>query len=172
MPGKKNKTKMIPVSPESLGFRTDSGGSSSSGTHNARTPGSLAPESLFRLTHPAVSPASPIVDTHTHLALTFESYRRKYPTGQYTNVHDFVRALYVPAGVQEIVDVWMEAPVRKRLWREYADSALTEESRRDLWGGLGYWFVMGVHPHNAQHYTDAVEADMCVCLCSPPSLGR
>jgi TatD DNase family protein len=85
-------------------------------------------------------------------------------------VHDFVRALYVPAGVQEIVDVWMEAPVRKRLWREYADSALTEESRRDLWGGLGYWFVMGVHPHNAQHYTDAVEADMYVFLCSPPSL--
>lgn len=119
------------------------------------------PESFFRLTHPAVSSTSPVVDTHTHLASTFESYRHKYPAGEYTTVYDFVRGLYVPAGVQEIVDVWCEAPVRQ-LWREFADSAVTEEQRRDLWGGLGYWFVMGVHPHEAKLYTDAVEADMYV----------
>jgi hypothetical protein len=118
------------------------------------------PESLFRITHPA-SPVAPIVDTHTHLASTFEAYRHKYPAGDYTTVYDFVRGLYVPAGVTEIVDVWCEAPVRP-LWREFADSAVTEEQRRDLWGGLGYWFVMGVHPHEAKLYNDAVEADMSV----------
>ncbi|KAJ7621334.1 hydrolase [Roridomyces roridus] len=128
------------------------------------------PESLFRLAHPAVSPASPIVDTHTHLALTFESYRRKYPNGEYKTVYDFVQALYVPAGVQEIVDVWCEAPVRP-LWREFADSALTEEKRRDLWGGMGYWFVMGVHPHQAKDYTDAIEADIIEAMAHPRCVG-
>ncbi|KAJ7489187.1 hydrolase [Mycena latifolia] len=130
----------------------------------------IVPESHFQLTHPAVSPASPIVDTHTHLAMTFEMYRQKYPAGQYTTVHDFVRGLYVPAGVQEIVDVWCEAPVRP-LWREFADSALTEESRRDLWGGMGYWFVMGVHPHQASLYTDAVEKDILEAMAHPRCVG-
>ncbi|KAJ7100751.1 hypothetical protein B0H15DRAFT_944039 [Mycena belliarum] len=128
------------------------------------------PESCFRLTHPAVSSTAPIVDTHTHLASTFELYRHKYPEGQYTTVFDFVRGLYVPAGVQEIVDVWCEAPVRQ-LWREFADSALTEESRRDLWGGMGYWFVMGVHPHEASLYTDAVEADILEAMAHPRCVG-
>ncbi|KAJ7916749.1 hydrolase [Mycena leptocephala] len=128
------------------------------------------PESFFRLTHPAVSSTSPVVDTHTHLASTFESYRHKYPAGEYTTVYDFVRGLYVPAGVQEIVDVWCEAPVRQ-LWREFADSAVTEEQRRDLWGGLGYWFVMGVHPHEAKLYTDAVEADIIEAMAHPRCVG-
>ncbi|KAJ7767975.1 hypothetical protein DFH07DRAFT_808300 [Mycena maculata] len=130
----------------------------------------MIPESRFRLVHPAVSPASPIVDTHTHLALTFESYRRKYPAGEHKTVYDFVRALYVPAGVKEIVDVWCEAPVSP-LWREFADSALTEESRRDKWSGMGYWFVMGVHPHNAKFYTDKVEADIIEAMGHPRCVG-
>ncbi|KAJ7705597.1 Metallo-dependent hydrolase [Mycena rosella] len=130
----------------------------------------LIPESHFRLTHPSVSPASPIVDTHTHLASTFELYRHKYPAGDYTTVFDFVRGLYVPAGVQDIVDVWCEAPVRP-LWREFADSAVTEEGRRDLWGGMGYWFVMGVHPHQASEYTDAVEADILEAMAHPRCVG-
>ncbi|KAF7369195.1 hypothetical protein MVEN_00246900 [Mycena venus] len=128
------------------------------------------PESLFRVAHPAASSASPIVDTHTHLASTFEAYRHKYPAGDYTTVYDFVRGLYVPAGVTEIVDVWCEAPVRP-LWREFADSAVTEEQRRDLWGGLGYWFVMGVHPHEAKLYTDAVEADIIEAMAHPRCVG-
>ncbi|KAJ7176779.1 hydrolase [Mycena filopes] len=127
-------------------------------------------ESHFLVTHPAVSPASPIVDTHTHLALTFESYRRKYPDGKFKNAWEFVRALYAPAGVEQIVDVWCEAPVRP-LWRTYADSALTEEGRRERWGGVGYWFVMGVHPHNAKHYTDAVEADIIAAMAHPRCVG-
>ncbi|KAJ7770265.1 hydrolase [Mycena maculata] len=126
-------------------------------------------ESHFRLVHPAAF-ASPIVDTHTHLASTFEAYRHKYPAGDYTTVYDFVRGLYVPAGVKEIVDVWCEAPVRQ-LWREFADSALTDEDRRDKWGGLGYWFVMGVHPHEAKLYTDAVEADIIEAMGHPRCVG-
>ncbi|KAJ6498572.1 hydrolase [Mycena vitilis] len=128
------------------------------------------PESLYRVVHPAASSTSPIVDTHTHLASTFEAYRHKYPAGEYTTVYEFVRGLYVPAGVQEIVDVWCEAPVRQ-LWREFADSAVTEEQRRDLWGGLGYWFVMGVHPHEAKLYTDAVEADIIEAMAHPRCVG-
>ncbi|KAJ7621316.1 hydrolase [Roridomyces roridus] len=139
------------------------------GKNNKRSHKTI-PESLFQLTHPAVSSASPIVDTHTHLASTFEAYRLKYPNGEYKTVYDFVRGLYVPAGVQEIVDVWCEAPVRP-LWREFADSALTEEKRRDLWGGMGYWFVMGVHPHQAKDYTDAVEADIIEAMAHPRCVG-
>ncbi|KAK7023152.1 hypothetical protein R3P38DRAFT_2532112 [Favolaschia claudopus] len=127
-------------------------------------------ESFFRVAHPSVSSTAPIVDTHTHLASTFEAYRHKYPAGEFTTVYEFVRGLYVPAGVTEIVDVWCEGPVRP-LWREFADSAVTEEQRRDLWGGMGYWFVMGVHPHEAKHYNDAVEADILEAMAHPRCVG-
>ncbi|KAJ7069981.1 hydrolase [Mycena amicta] len=130
----------------------------------------VIPESLFKLTHPAVSASSPIIDTHTHLASTFEAYRHKYPDGQYTTVFDFVRGLYASAGVQEIVDVWCEAPIRP-LWREFADSALTEQDRRQQWGGTGYWFVMGVHPHEAKNYNDAVEAEIIEAMAHPRCVG-
>ncbi|KAF8201330.1 hypothetical protein K438DRAFT_1821820 [Mycena galopus ATCC 62051] len=119
---------------------------------------STPPESLFRLVHPCVSSPPPIVDTHTHLASTFEAYRHKYPAGEYETVYDF------------IVDVWCEAPVRP-LWREFADSAATEEKRRDLWGGVGYWFVMGVHPHEAKLYNDSVEADILEAMAHPRCVG-
>ncbi|KAF7299212.1 hypothetical protein MIND_00869900 [Mycena indigotica] len=128
------------------------------------------PETLFKLTHPAVSPTSPIVDTHTHLASTFEAYRHKYPDGKYADVFDFVRGLYSPGGVQEIIDVWCEAPVRP-IWREFADAALTEQDRQEKWGGMGYWFVMGVHPHEAKHYNDAVEADILEAMKHPRCVG-
>nr|GAT50610.1 predicted protein [Mycena chlorophos] len=130
----------------------------------------VIPESLFKLTHPAVSAASPIVDTHTHLASTFEAYRHKYPDGQYTTIFDFVKGLYAPAGVESIVDVWCEAPVRGH-WREFADAALTEEDRKEKWGGMGYWFVMGVHPHEAKLYNDAVEADILEAMAHPRCVG-
>lgn len=41
------------------------------------------------------------------------------------------------------MDVWCDAPV-KSLWKEYADSALSEEDRREKWGGVGYWFALGM----------------------------
>jgi len=45
--------------------------------------------------------------------------------------------------VDAIIDVWCEAPVDPR-WEEVADSAVQMEQREDLWGGLEYWFVMGM----------------------------
>jgi hypothetical protein len=44
--------------------------------------------------------------------------------------------------VAAVVDVWCEAPVQ-RTWKEIADSAITAEDRKDKWGELEYWFVMG-----------------------------
>ena len=94
--------------------------------------------------HPArPDPAlAPIVDTHTHLLSTYSLYRSKYPFGAHATVYDFARALYAPAGVRALVDVYCEAP-EHGAWRELADSALTEEGRCDVWGGIEYWFVMG-----------------------------
>lgn len=74
----------------------------------------------------------PIVDTHTHLLSTYEEYKRKYPTGKFVaSLSEFVEGFYV--GVDAIVDVWCEAPVRSE-WKEIADSGFA---------GVEYWFVMG-----------------------------
>ena len=87
--------------------------------------------------------SAPIVDTHTHLVSTFAAYRQKYKDGTYETVYDFVRGLYQGKKVTAMVDVWCEAPVQK-IWKEIADSALTEdEDRTGRWGELEYWFVMG-----------------------------
>ena len=83
-----------------------------------------------------------IVDTHTHVAATFENYRRRYKQGKYQTVYDFVRTMYEGRNVESIVDVWCEAPVNRQ-WKEFADSALNPEDVQRLWGGLKYWFVMG-----------------------------
>lgn len=91
---------------------------------------------------PSPPSTSPIVDTHTHLASTFESYRQRYKEGKHENVFDMMRSLYANRNVESIVDVWCEAPVRK-FWREFADSALKPEDRQEKWGGIDYWFVMG-----------------------------
>ncbi|KAF9067219.1 hydrolase [Rhodocollybia butyracea] len=128
-------------------------------------------ESFLQL--PAHSSTVKIVDTHTHLASTFESYISKYnKTGnaQYKNVFDFVKGMYTGKRVEAIVDVWCEAPVRK-LWKEFADSALKEEDRKEKWGGLEYWFVMGVHPHDAKLYNDEVEANILEAMQHPRCVG-
>lgn len=108
----------------------------------------------------------PIVDTHTHLVSTFGVYRSKYPDGQFLTIHDFVRGYYRPSApvsnagyVTNLVDVYCEAPVMKQ-WKEVADSALTDAQRATDWGGVQYHFVIGVHPHEARHYNDAVENEM------------
>ncbi|KAK7451679.1 hypothetical protein VKT23_012356 [Stygiomarasmius scandens] len=119
---------------------------------------------------PAHTSTASIVDTHTHLASTFEFYRSKYKEGKYDNVFDFVKGMYQGKKVEAIIDVWCEAPVQ-RLWKEFADSAVSEEDRRMKWGGLEYWFVMGVHPHNAKDYNDKVEAEILEAMTHPRCVG-
>lgn len=109
--------------------------------------------------------STPIFDTHTHLVSTFSAYQAKFKGGKHTTVHEFVRRVYdAEAGeivedhgeadanglipterskVEAIIDVWCEAPVQKKIWKEIADSALREEQRKREWGGIEYWFVMG-----------------------------
>jgi hypothetical protein len=85
---------------------------------------------------PAPPSTLPIVDTHTHVASTYEYYRGRYKEGKHTDVYAFVRAMYEGRGVEKVVDVWCEAPVRG-LWREFADA------EKEKWGGMEYFFVMG-----------------------------
>ncbi len=83
----------------------------------------------------------PIVDTHTHVATTFDYYRGRYKEGRYTNVFDFVTGMYEGRRVEALLDVWCEAPVQK-LWKEFADAAL-DKSPTQKWGSIEYWFALG-----------------------------
>ncbi|KAI0718972.1 hypothetical protein C8T65DRAFT_637607 [Cerioporus squamosus] len=128
-------------------------------------------EHLILPQHPArVAGGAPIVDTHTHLISTFSAYRSKYKAGKHATVYDFVREVYRGHGVDAIVDVYCEAPEHET-WKEIADSALTEEDRKEKWGGLEYWFVMGVHPHEAKNYTDEVERTILEAMSHPRCVG-
>ncbi|KAH9892897.1 hypothetical protein C8Q73DRAFT_791883 [Cubamyces lactineus] len=129
-------------------------------------------EHLLLPPHPARpdARATPIVDTHTHLLSTFSFYRSKYKQGKCETVYDFVREMYKDRSVEAIVDVYCEAPVQAQ-WRELADSALSEEDRKTRWGGLEYWFVMGVHPHEAKEYNDEVEREILEAMAHPRCVG-
>ncbi|KAF9552164.1 hypothetical protein CPC08DRAFT_302714 [Agrocybe pediades] len=107
-----------------------------------------------------------IVDTHTHVASTFEFYQHRYKEGKHTTVFEFIKAMYQGRSVDAVVDVWCEAPVRK-YWKEFADAAADNEK----WGGMEYWFVMGVHPHDAKSYTDEVENDILEAMKHPRCVG-
>lgn len=91
-----------------------------------------------------------IVDTHTHLESTFGAYRAAFPAGEFVDLPGFIKGFYGAEskhpGVKTLIDVWCEPPILKS-WKEIADSALTEDLRAEKWGGLDYWFVMGVHPY-------------------------
>ncbi|PVG02415.1 Metallo-dependent hydrolase [Serendipita vermifera] len=134
--------------------------------------------------------AASIVDTHTHLLSTFAVYQKAYPDG-FQSYHEFVRGFYRPPAtsaqeaadtsenqdarqckhsVDTLIDVWCEAPVDPR-WKAVADSARDEEQRKSLWGGIDYWFVMGVHPHEARLYTDDVERDIKEAMMHPRCIG-
>ncbi|GLB38852.1 putative tatD related DNase [Lyophyllum shimeji] len=131
---------------------------------------STPPESFLLLPSPPSS--LPIVDTHTHLASTFSFYRTRYKSGTYTSVHEFAQAMYAGRQVEAIVDVWCEAEAPAQgLWREFADSALRAEDRERVWGGMEYWFVMGVHPHEAKLYTDDVETHILEAMAHPRCVG-
>ncbi|KAK7692895.1 hypothetical protein QCA50_004530 [Cerrena zonata] len=123
------------------------------------------PEETLQLLVPPTS--YPIVDTHTHLHSTFETYKKTYPEGKYKDAWEFVRGLYEGRSVEAIVDVWCDAPVLKNEWKALVDSA----DKKELWGGLEYYFVMGVHPHEAQLYTDEVEKDILEAMQHPRCVG-
>ncbi|TDL18207.1 hydrolase [Rickenella mellea] len=133
----------------------------------------VPPEQFLRLPEYSNGTPSPIVDTHSHLLSTFASYRSLYPDGQYEDVFDFMRGMYDGKGVESMVDVWCEAPVQKE-WKELADSALSEELRKEKWNGIEYWFVMGEHAasvHQAKDYNDTVEADILEAMRHPRCVG-
>ncbi|KAJ8089488.1 hypothetical protein PM082_014740 [Marasmius tenuissimus] len=71
--------------------------------------------------------------------------------------------MYEGEKVDVIVDVWCEAPVQ-RLWKEFADSALTKEDRRTKWDRLEYW-------HNAKEYTDDIERQILKAMTHPRCVG-
>ncbi|EJD40850.1 hydrolase [Auricularia subglabra TFB-10046 SS5] len=124
--------------------------------------------------------AAPVVDTHTHLLSTFSWYRSKYKEGACETVWDFVRAMCnTPASdtdaakqrvkrhaVTSMVDVWCE-PGSWRDWHEIADSAVAGHSKKEAWGACEYYFAMGVHPHEAKHYTDKIEAEILEAMKHP-----
>ncbi|KAF5368274.1 hypothetical protein D9615_010374 [Tricholomella constricta] len=130
---------------------------------------SSTPSEEFLLLPTPPSPL-PIVDTHTHLASTYSAYRNRYKQGKYNDVHEFVKKMYEGRHVDAVVDVWCEAPVQK-IWRTFADSAVKPEDRAGIWGGMEYWFVMGVHPHEAKHYNDDVEKDIIEAMSHPRCVG-
>ncbi|KAG6826950.1 hypothetical protein H0H92_013787 [Tricholoma furcatifolium] len=130
---------------------------------------SSTPSESF-LALPTPPSTSAIVDTHTHLASTFEMYRHRYKEGKIPDVYEFVKQLYEGRNVEAVVDVWCEAPVRS-LWKTFADSALTLEGREKTWSGMEYWFVMGVHPHEAKSYNDDVEKDILEAMAHPRCVG-
>ncbi|KAJ4479953.1 hydrolase [Lentinula aciculospora] len=118
---------------------------------------------------PVHASTAQVVDTHTHLASTFELYSSKYHKDpKYVTVFDFVKGMYTGKRVEAVIDVWCEAPVR-RLWKEFADSALLEEDRKSKWGGLEYWFVMG--QHEAKLYNDEIESDILEAMKHPRCVG-
>ncbi|KAF7796211.1 hypothetical protein EIP86_007385 [Pleurotus ostreatoroseus] len=96
----------------------------------------ILPRHPSRASSPSPSSHTPTVDTHTHLLSTFHAYQSAYKPGQHATVFDFVRALYADHRVEAIVDVWCEAPPLRAMWKEIADSALDEEKRKELWGGM------------------------------------
>ena len=110
------------------------------GKNNKKRPGPPDESQLFL--ENAETSNEPIVDTHTHLLSTISAYRSKYTDGKYGSVFDFVRGVYQGKNIEAMVDVYCEAPVQAQ-WRELADTALTPESRKEKWGGIDYWFVMG-----------------------------
>ncbi|KAJ3513074.1 hypothetical protein NLJ89_g3150 [Agrocybe chaxingu] len=96
----------------------------------------------------------------------FEHYTHAFKDGdgekrKYENVYEFVHGLYEGRNVKAVVDVWCDAPVKK-LWREYADAGVDGR-----WGAIGYWFAMGVHPHDAKKYNDRVEKDILEAMAHP-----
>ncbi|KAM0788287.1 hypothetical protein ACM66B_001433 [Microbotryomycetes sp. NB124-2] len=96
-----------------------------------------------------------LVDTHTHVLSTYETYLSRYPDAQHkSSVAEFVKALLLENGqtpkLRKLVDVWCEAPLRP----EWKDTVAQLEQV----GPEGFFnFVVGAHPHAAKDFTDELE---------------
>ncbi|KDR73175.1 hypothetical protein GALMADRAFT_251759 [Galerina marginata CBS 339.88] len=135
-------------------------------TYNRNRPARPPPPGEEHLLLPTPPSELSVVDTHTHVLSTFDFYRRQYRNGKYTDVYSFIKAMYEGRNVDAIVDVWCDAPVKKQ-WKEYADAAMDKEK----WGGMEYWFTLGVHPHDAKKYNDRVENDILEAMEHPRCVG-
>ncbi|KAF9033561.1 hypothetical protein BJ165DRAFT_1417500 [Panaeolus papilionaceus] len=109
---------------------------------------------------PAPPSTLPIVDTHTHVASTYEFYRIRYKEAKHDTVYSFLKGMFQDRSVEAVVDVWCEAPVRPQ-WKEFADAAVDLEK----WGGTQYWFAIGIH--DAKKYTSEVENDLIEAAAHP-----
>ncbi|KAH6897727.1 hydrolase [Coprinopsis sp. MPI-PUGE-AT-0042] len=114
---------------------------------------------------PAPPTTLPIVDTHTHILMTYNIYQAKYnkdgSNDKFPTIYDFVNGMCKERNVESIVDVWCEPGAWGRMWKEMADS--------DKWDGPGYNFVMGTH--EARHYTDEVESQILEAMAHPRCVG-
>ena len=80
-----------------------------------------------------------LIDTHTHVISTYETYRSKYAKGKHQSVREFVQALLLQDEshrVSKVVDVWCEAPLKAE-WRDTVEQLSSIED-------FAYHFVVGV----------------------------
>ncbi|KAK4051935.1 hypothetical protein OIV83_002640 [Microbotryomycetes sp. JL201] len=96
-----------------------------------------------------------LIDTHTHILSTYETYLQKYPDAKHkASIAQFVSALLIDNGeahkVAKVIDVWCEAPLRPE-WKDTV--AQLEQVGPHEW----FNFVVGAHPHAASDYTDEIE---------------
>ncbi|KAK4058279.1 hypothetical protein OIO90_000436 [Microbotryomycetes sp. JL221] len=107
------------------------------------------------LEHDSTTSYPDLIDTHTHVLSTYETYLSKYPQGKHTQLANFVNNLLIDNGDQahklsKVVDVWCEAPLRTE-WRDTVNQL-------ESIGPQGFYnFVVGSHPHAASDYTNEVE---------------
>ncbi|RXW23734.1 hypothetical protein EST38_g2117 [Candolleomyces aberdarensis] len=86
-------------------------------------------------------------------------------------VYDFTKVMYEGREVEAIVDVWCEhTQIKSGLWKEFADEALKPEGE-NRWGGMEYWFVIGIHPHEAKEYDDEIEQIIIEAASHPRCVG-
>jgi TatD DNase family protein len=110
------------------------------GKKKSNTPGE---EHLLMPTPPTTLP---IVDTHTHILSTYQTYRSKYNkdglNDKFPTIYDFVNGMCKERNVEGIVDVWCEPGAWGQMWKELADSK--------KWDGISYNFVLGefCYPHD------------------------
>jgi len=148
---------------QTAGLHTSSSRAPKKSSHYRPAPS----ENLLLL--PSPPSLSSVVDTHTHVARTYELYRENYRGGKYADVYDFVQTMYKNRNIEALVDIWCEAPVRK-MWKEFADAAVDEKEKK--WGNIQYWFALGTLLRDSLQTSDLTAHARCapVSIISTSSL--